>query len=453
MMKYGFNHIYFIGIGGISMSALAEIMLEEGIKVSGSDRNYSKIIKKLQAAGADFHLGHDSKNITDDIDLVVYTHAISDDNPELLRAKELNLKIMDRAEFLGFVMKNYKHSICVSGTHGKTTTTGMLSSVLIKTDLAPTIFLGGEMDSLGGNLLHGSYELLLTEACEYRRNFLKFNPTMEVILNIEEDHLDFYKDLRDIERAFLEYAQKLPEDGYLIVNEAYRHLFHDLKCNVVTFGLDKGTYHAQDIKLMPEPSYTLMKGDEKIIDIKLKVFGEHNILNSLAACAACLSLGIKPETVAGGLLDFKGTHRRYEYKGQVNEALVFDDYAHHPSEMKATLKTARSFAKGRIITVFQPHTYTRTIKLLDGFAEALSLSDLAILVDIYAAREKNTGEVHSKDIINKMKEYSKDAIYAESFREAADIVKRTAKKGDMIITMGAGNVDEIADLLVDSMSS
>jgi UDP-N-acetylmuramate--alanine ligase len=204
---------------------------------------------------------------------------------------------------------------------------------------------------------------------------------------------------------------------------------------------------------MPEPSYTLMKGDEKIIDIKLKVFGEHNILNSLAACAACLSLGIKPETVAGGLLDFKGTHRRYEYKGQVNEALVFDDYAHHPSEMKATLKTARSFAKGRIITVFQPHTYTRTIKLLDGFAEALSLSDLAILVDIYAAREKNTGEVHSKDIINKMKEYSKDAIYAESFREAADIVKRTAKKGDMIITMGAGNVDEIADLLVDSMSS
>lgn len=326
-MEYNFNHIYFIGIGGISMSALAEIMLEEGIKVSGSDRNNSKIIKKLQAAGVNFHLGHDSNNITDDIDLVVYTSAISDDNPELLKAKELNLKIMDRAEFLGFVMKNYKHAICVSGTHGKTTTTGMLSSVLIKTDLAPTIFLGGEMDSLGGNLLHGSYELLLTEACEYRRNFLKFNPTMEVILNIEEDHLDYYEDIKDIERAFIEYAQKLPDDGYLIVNEAYSPLFDRLKSNVITFGLDKGTYHARDIRLIPEPSYTLMQGDEKIIDIRLKVFGEHNILNSLATCAACLSLGIKPETLAEGLYDFKGTHRRYEYKGEINGALVIDDYA------------------------------------------------------------------------------------------------------------------------------
>jgi UDP-N-acetylmuramate--alanine ligase len=447
-MEYNFNHIYFIGIGGISMSALAEIMLEEGIKVSGSDRNNSKIIKKLQAAGVNFHLGHDSNNITDDIDLVVYTSAISDDNPELLKAKELNFKIMDRAEFLGFVMKNYKHAICVSGTHGKTTTTGMLSSVLIKTDLAPTIFLGGEMDSLGGNLLHGSYELLLTEACEYRRNFLKFNPTMEVILNIEEDHLDYYEDIKDIERAFIEYAQKLPDDGYLIVNEAYSPLFDRLKSNVITFGLDKGTYHARDIRLIPEPSYTLMQGDEKIIDIRLKVFGEHNILNSLATCAACLSLGIKPETLAEGLYDFKGTHRRYEYKGEINGALVIDDYAHHPSEMKATLKTARSYAEGRIITVFQPHTYTRTIKLLDGFAEALSKSDIVILVDIYAAREKNTGAVHSKDIINKMKEYSKDAIYAESFPDAAQIVKAEAKKGDMIITMGAGNVDDIAEMLV-----
>ncbi|MDD4440080.1 MAG: UDP-N-acetylmuramate--L-alanine ligase, partial [Tissierellia bacterium] len=362
-MKYNFNHIYFIGIGGISMSALAEIMLEEGIKVSGSDRSDSKIIKKLQTSGAVIYLKHDSKNISDDIDLVVYTSAIADDNPELLRAKELNIKIMGRAEFLGFVMKNYNHAICVSGTHGKTTTTGMLSSVLIETDLAPTIFLGGEMDSLGGNLLHGSYELLLTEACEYKRNFLKFNPTMEVVLNIEEDHLDYYTDLNDIESAFVEYAEKLPSDGYLIVNEAYSHLFNNIKCNIVTFGLDKGTYYARNAKLIPEPSYDLMHGDKKVAEIKLKVYGEHNILNSLAACVACLSLGIRTETVVKGLLNFKGTHRRYEYKGRLNEAIVIDDYAHHPSEMKATLKTARSLAEGKIITVFQPHTYTRTIKL------------------------------------------------------------------------------------------
>ena len=447
-MKYNFNHIYFIGIGGISMSALAEIMLEEGIKVSGSDRSDSKIIRKLQTSGADIYLKHDSKNISDDIDLVVYTSAIADDNSELLRAKELNIKIMGRAEFLGFVMKNYNHAICVSGTHGKTTTTGMLSSILIETDLAPTIFIGGEMDSLGGNLLHGSYELLLTEACEYKRNFLKFNPTMEVVLNIEEDHLDYYTDLNDIERAFVEYAEKLPSDGYLIVNESYRHLFENVKCNIVTFGLDKGDYYAQNIELIPEPSYTLMHGDEKVAEIKLKVYGEHNILNSLAACAACLSLCIKTETVVKGLFNFKGTHRRYEYKGRLNEATVIDDYAHHPSEMKATLKTARSLAEGKIITVFQPHTYTRTIKLLDGFAEALSMSDEVILVDIYAAREINTGVIHSKDIINKMKNYSKDALYAGSFREAADIVSSIAKKGDIIITMGAGNVVDIAELLL-----
>lgn len=448
-MKYNFNHIYFIGIGGISMSALAEIMLEEGIKVSGSDRNNSKIIKKLIASGANIYIGHDSKNISDDIDLIVYTSAISNSNTELLRARELNIKIMDRAEFLGAVMKNYNHAICVSGTHGKTTTTGMLSSVLIETDLSPTIFLGGEMDSLGGNLLHGSYELLLTEACEYKRNFLKFNPTMEVVLNIEEDHLDYYKDLKDIESAFVEYAQKLPPHGYLIVNESYSYLFKNLKCNVVTFGLDKGDYYAHNIKLIPEPSYTLMHGGKIVLDISLKVFGEHNILNSLAACAAGLSLGIEPETIAKGLSDFKGTHRRFEYKGSLNGATLIDDYAHHPSEMKATLKTARSYTKGKIITVFQPHTYTRTIKLLDGFAEALSMSDEAILLDIYAAREINTGEIHSKDIISKMKNYSKEAIYADSFQDACSIVKSIAKKGDTIITMGAGNVDEIADLLLE----
>ncbi|HQB63725.1 MAG TPA: cyanophycin synthetase, partial [Sedimentibacter sp.] len=206
---------------------------------------------------------------------------------------------------------------------------------------------------------------------------------------------------------------------------------------------------AGNTRLIPEPSYTLMNGDKEVIEINLKVFGEHNILNSLAACAACLSLGIEPETIAKGLNEFKGTHRRYEYKGEINGAVIIDDYAHHPSEMKATLKTARSYAGGRIITVFQPHTYTRTIKLLDGFAEALSMSDEAILVDIYAAREIDKGEIHSMDIINKMKNYSKNGIYAENFLEAADIVRSMAKKGDIIITMGAGNVVDIGEMLLE----
>ncbi|MDW5298780.1 MAG: UDP-N-acetylmuramate--L-alanine ligase [Sedimentibacter sp.] len=449
-MNINFKHIYFIGIGGISMSALAEIMIDEGVKVSGSDRSSSHIIKKLESMGIKININHESKNITDDIDLVVYTSAISSDNPELLRAQELKLKIMDRAEFLGLIMKKYKNAICVSGTHGKTTTTGMLSSILIETNLKPTIFLGGEMDSLGGNLKHGSYDMLLTEACEYKRNFLKFNPTMELILNIDEDHLDYYKDLKDIENAFVEYGEKLPEYGHLIVNVKNEDLFKHLNCNVITFGMDDSAkYYPDNIKLLPSPSYTLMRGKEKITEISLKVFGEHNLLNSVAAAAACMSLGIESSIIKDGLFNFSGTHRRYEYKGTCNNATVIDDYAHHPSEMKATLKTAKTYTKGKIITVFQPHTFTRTIKLLDGFAKALSLSDEAILLDIYAAREKNTGEVHSKDIISKMKEYSKDAHYAENFQAAADIIKSLAHKGDIIITMGAGNVNEVAELIIE----
>ena len=449
-MNNSFNNIYFIGIGGISMSALAEIMIDEGVKVSGSDRNSSHIVKKLETLGAKININHESKNIGKDIDLVVYTSAISNDNPELLKAKQLNLNIMDRAEFLGYIMKKYSNAICVSGTHGKTTTTGMLSSILIETSLNPTIFLGGEMDSLGGNLKNGSYDLLLTEACEYKRNFLKFNPTMELILNIDEDHLDYYKDLEDIKSAFVEYAKLIPPSGHLIVNNVDKDLFKNMECNVITFGEEEDSdYYPANIKHIPSTSYTLMQGKEKIAEINLNVFGEHNILNSLAAAASCISLGIDPQIVKTGLANFKGTHRRYEFKGVFKGAAVIDDYAHHPSEMKATLKTAQYHTPGKVITVFQPHTFTRTKKLLNEFAEALTYSDEAILLDIYAAREKDTGEVHSKDIISKMKEKSKNAYYAESFQAAADIIKSMALEGDTIITMGAGNVNTVVELLID----
>lgn len=446
-----FNHIYFIGIGGISMSALAEIMIDEGNRVSGSDRSSSHIIKKLESLGAKIYINHERKNITEDIDLVVYTSAISNDNPELLRAQELNLNIMDRAEFLGLIMKKYKNAVCISGTHGKTTTTGMVSSILIETDMKPTIFLGGEMDSLGGNLLRGSYDIMLTEACEYKRNFLKFNPTMEIILNIEEDHLDYYKNLEDIESAFVDYAQKIPQTGHLIVNEKHKMLFKNIKCNVITFGSDNNAdYYPENISLMPVPSYTLMHKGQRIEDISLKVFGEHNILNSVAAAAAVISLGVDSETIKNGLSDFKGTHRRYEYKGDYNGASIIDDYAHHPSEMKATLKTAKSYTSGKVITVFQPHTFTRTKKLLNEFAEALTHTDEVILLDIYAAREKDNGEIHSKDIIVKMNDMNKGGYYAESFQTAADIIKSLASEGDTIITMGAGNVNDVVDLLIDN---
>jgi UDP-N-acetylmuramate--alanine ligase len=443
-----FNHIYFIGIGGISMSSLAELMLDEGIKISGSDRTSSHITKKLEKLGVKVFPSHEGINITPDIDLVVYTSAISNDNPELLKAQELNLHIMDRAEFLGFVMKKFNNSICVSGTHGKTTTTGMLSSVLIETELEPTIFLGGEMDSIGGNFKKGSLNMLVTEACEYKRNFLKFNPTMELILNIEEDHLDYYKDLKDIENAFEEYANIIPETGHLIVNVENKHLFNNVKCKVITFGLtEEADYYASNINNFPAPSFDLMFEGKKIMDINLNVFGEHNILNSIATAAACLMLGVDEKIIKKGLENFKGTHRRYEFKCTYKNAAVIDDYAHHPTEMKTTLKTARNYSNGKIITVFQPHTYTRTKSLLNDFAKALQLSDKTILLDIYAAREKDTGMVHSKDLLNKVLELNADCVYAESFEEAASFIKNVVQEGDTVITMGAGNVNKVIEYL------
>ncbi|MDD4779669.1 MAG: UDP-N-acetylmuramate--L-alanine ligase [Tissierellia bacterium] len=447
--QFNNRYIFFIGIGGIGMSGLAELMIDEGCKVAGSDKNSSHITKKLENLGAKIFKGHNDKNITQDIDLVVYTSAISQDNPEYLKAKELNINIMDRAEFLGLIMKYYTHSICVSGTHGKTTTTGMLSAILLESNINPTIFLGGEMDSLGGNFKLGSNNLLLTEACEYKRNFLKFNPTMEIILNIDEDHLDYYKDIRDIENAFSEYAKILPEDGFLIANVQNKNLFNDVKCNIYTFGLnDDADYYPSEIKYFPTPSYILMNKGKKIADISLQVYGEHNILNSIAVTISCIMLNIDIETIKKGLYNFKGTHRRYEYKGTYNGAVLIDDYAHHPTEMKATLNTAKTYSKGKIITVFQPHTYTRTMSLLQDFANALKQSDIIILLDIYAAREKDTGIIHSKDLLNKMKETYDNGYYAKNFEEAAELVMKFANEGDTIITMGAGSVNEVMNLLI-----
>lgn len=443
-----FNHIYFIGIGGISMSALAEIMIREGKIVSGSDRSNSHIIDKFKKLNIKINNNHNRENITNDIDLVVYTSAIQDDNPELIRAKELYLNIMDRAEFLGMIMQKYKNSVCISGTHGKTTTTGMMSSILIETNLDPTIFLGGEMDTLGGNLKYGKHDLLVTEACEYKRNFLKFNPTIGIILNIDADHLDYYKDLKDVENAFIEYANKIPHYGYLIVNNNYKHLFSNVNCNIVTFGLDKSAdFYAENIKHLPTTSYSLMKNGEKITDINLHVFGEHNIFNSLASAATCEILGIKHKTIKNGLLNFKGTHRRYEYKGSYKGATLIDDYAHHPTEIIATLKTSRIYTKGKIITIFQPHTFSRTKSLLNEFSKALELSDEVILVDIYSAREIDTGEVTSKNISDCINNNNCNSYYAKSFDDAVEIVENIVNEGDTVITMGAGNVNEILDLI------
>lgn len=444
-----YNHIYFMGIGGISMSGLAELMLSQKKKVSGSDNTDSELIHKLVNNGATVFIGQKKENITSDIDLIVYTSAISEDNEEFVRAKELGIPMLDRAEFLGKIMKTHHEAICVSGTHGKTTTTGMLSSILINTKLNPTIFLGGELDVIGGNIKIGTGDLLLTEACEYKRNFLKFYPSVGIILNIDEDHLDYYKDLNDIESAFEGFADRIPQDGALIVNNKHKDLFTDKKCKVITFGLTSDAdIYAINISYNPTPKFEVIYKGESLGFIELSIYGEHNILNSLAAIASCLHLNIDLDTIKTGLKLFKGTKRRYEYKGTVDGVTVIDDYAHHPEEMIATFKTARKYTNGKIITIFQPHTYSRTYSLLDRFAEAFRLSDESIILDIYAAREKDTGLVSSETLVRKMKEKNITGLYARSFEEAANTAKFLAEPGDIIITMGAGNVNEIDKLLL-----
>lgn len=447
-MDRNIGHIFFIGIGGISMSGLAELMLNNNVKVSGSDENNSELIEKLQKDGAKIYIGHKKENITNNIDLLVYTSAIRDDNEELIRAKELGIKIQGRAEFLGNIMREHNHSIAVSGTHGKTTTTGMLSSILVNSTLDPTIFLGGELNAIGGNIKIGNRDLLLTEACEYKRNFLNFNPTISIILNIDEDHLDYYKDINDINNAFIEFANKLPSEGLLIVNDKNKHLFNNINSRIVTFGLNNTSdIYAENIEYSPYPKFTVVYNNEKF-DVELSVFGEHNILNSLSVIVTSIELGIDVDTIKLGLKEFTGTKRRYELKGIKEGITIIDDYAHHPEEIKATLTSARRNTQDKVITIFQPHTYTRTKALMEQFAKVFELTDEIIIVDIYASREKDTGLVNSKELVEATKKYNVNAVYADSFQSAASLALKKASIGDIIITMGAGNVHEIAKLLL-----
>ncbi len=446
-MFNNYNHIFFIGIGGISMSGLAEISLDKGFTVSGSDMNNSELVQNLRNKGATIYIGHNKENIKD-CDLVVYTSAINGDNPEYIRAKELNIDVMDRAQFLGKLMSDYSETIAISGTHGKTTTTGMVSSILTKTNLDPTILIGGDFINIGGNTRIGSNHCLITEACEYKRNFLKFNPTIGVILNIDEDHLDYYKDITDIELAFKQFGNKITSSGTLVVNNKYTHLFNDLDCNIVTYGLDDNSdVHIKDLHYTPYPCYTVVYKNKEIKNIELKVFGMHNILNSLAAITACLCLNVSSNEIIDGLNSFIGVKRRYEVIGNYNNALLIDDYAHHPTAINATLTTAKNHTKGKIITIFQPHTFSRTYSLLDKFAKSFELSDLAIVIDIYPAREKDTGLVHSKDLVKKMKSLGINSIYTDSLEKAAEIAKNNISVNDTVLTVGAGSVYKVMEYI------
>ncbi len=445
-------HIHFIGIGGISMSGLAQIALKDGYTVSGSDRQKSSITDKLEALGATVYEGHNAQNINGAV-LCVHTAAVKADNPEMAEAIAKGIRLIDRAEFLGAIMENYSCAIGVSGTHGKTTTTSMLAHALINAQVDPTISVGGELDIIDGNIKTGDGDVFVTEACEYTNSFLKFYPTVALITNIEEDHLDFFSGIEEIRESFKEFAMLTKDKGSVVAwgeDENINIALAGLALDVKTYGMsDKCMYYPQNISCIAGfPSFDVYRNGKEYIHINLSVPGEHNILNALATVAVCDVIGCDIKKAVEGVENFKGVKRRFEKKGTLNGAVVIDDYAHHPTEIKATLKAAKEFEHNNIVCIFQPHTYSRTRTLWNDFTEAFYDVDELIVTHIYAAREKFDGVTSPQKLALDIKKMGVNAKYIETFEEIAQYVKNNAKPNDIIFTMGAGTVTEIGPMIV-----
>lgn len=449
------NNIHFIGIGGISMSGLAGILLSKGKTVTGSDQKESDLTKALISEGAKIIYVQAAENITDETELVVYTAAIKEDNPEYMAAVSKGIPVIPRATLVGLIMKQYKTAIGVSGTHGKTTTTSMISHILMAANTDPTIMVGGILDSIGGNLRIGKSDNFITEACEYTNSFLSFYPTIGVILNVCEDHMDFFKDINDIRNSFKEYAKLIPADGTLIINSEIDNIeffTNDLPCKIITYGINntKCDITAKNISFddLARGSYDLVVDGEVKCRINLSVTGMHNVSNSLSAVACGLAMGLSFEDIYNGLKSCVGSERRFEYKGKVNGVTIIDDYAHHPDEIEATLKTAKNYPHKTTWCVFQPHTYTRTNAFLKDFARTLSLADVVVLADIYAAREKNTIGITSKDLLLELEKLGTKSYYFPSFEEIENFLLKNCINGDLLITMGAGDIVKVGENLL-----
>ncbi|MBR5155717.1 MAG: UDP-N-acetylmuramate--L-alanine ligase [Clostridia bacterium] len=439
-----------VGIGGISMSALAHMLKFFGYQVSGSDRCETEIVKKLVAASICVKIGHSADNVADP-DLVCYTAAIPKDNPELVKARSLGIPVMERAELLGQLMKRYKYPIAVAGTHGKTTTTSMLSLVLLEAELDPTILVGGELSQIGGNYKIGARDYLVLEACEYVESFLHFNPFISIITNVEEDHLDYFTDIFHIITAFESFARLNSPLGCIIVcsdDKNTQTVVQNIKNRVVKYGIisRNNDFFAENIHLN-DSGKTQMKVyayGEYAIDLELSVHGEHNVRNALGAFAAAWEMGVDKEAIKRGLEAFGGTKRRFERLGEFGGVQVIDDYAHHPTEIRSTLETAKTLTDKDVWCIFQPHTYSRTKAFLEDFREALSIADKVVLADVYPAREKYDGTIHSCDLALLMD----NVVYMNDFDAIVRYVKANTKPGDMVITMGAGDVFKIGNELV-----
>ena len=446
--------IHFIGIGGISMSGLVEIMRNRGFRVSGSVSNRSETTEHLESIGVDVRYGQRRENIVDGIDVVVYSAAIHEDNPEYAEAVSRGIPMMSRAELLGQIMKTYGTAIAIAGTHGKTTTTSMIAEILMREELDPTISVGGMLDTIGGNIRVGHSDVFLAEACEYTDSFLSFFPTVAVILNVKGDHFDYFKNIEAVRSSFRKFARLVPAYGLLVVSndiEDLDELIDGLTCRVVTVGIEgEADIIARNIHYRtgawPEFDCELPGG--KTEHFALSVPGRHNVMNALAAIAVGEELGIPARKLAEDLEAYKGVHRRFELKGKIGGVTIIDDYAHHPDEIRATLETAAQSEAPRVVCVFQPHTYSRTKEFMDGFIDSLALADRVVLAKIYPARETDTLGVSSHDIEAGLAARGVDVHCFDTFDEIERFLLETSQSGDMLLTMGAGDIYKVGDELL-----
>ena len=442
------KRVHLVGIGGVSMCPLAEVLRGMGLTVQGSDMTDSDTVKRLRSLGISVAIGHNAENLGD-CDFVVRTAAVHDSNPEISGAVARGIPVYERAQAWGAIMQHYPNALCVSGTHGKTTTTSMCTHIFMAAQADPTVMIGGTLPLLHSGYRVGHGDTIILESCEYCNSFLCFYPTVAVILNVEADHLDFFKDLNDIEHSFHKFAELVPNAGHVVVNvdnQGAVDSVDGVDRPIFTFGLD----HPADCTAANltdvdgAPSFDVMVHGEKYAHVNLHVYGHHNVLNALAAASAAYVLDIPGKAVEEGLAAFTGAGRRFEHKGTYNGAEVYDDYAHHPDELHALLTTAKELGYKRLVVAFQPHTYTRTAKLFDRFVEELKLADVAILAEIYAAREQNTLGISSSDLCRRLP----GSVYCSTLDKVTDQLRKIAQPVDLILTVGAGDIYRAGEKLL-----
>lgn len=450
-----YKRIHCLGIGGIGLSAVAEILADNGHIVTGTDIKPSDVTRHLESIGIKVYPSHEPENV-EGVDAIVYSAAVSNENPEVIRAKELGIPIFSRAQVLGAIMDRYENSVAICGTHGKTTVTSMTSLILRNAKYKPTILVGGNLPEIHGNVEIGDNTYFVTEACEYMDSFLQLRPSIGVILNIDSDHLDYFKDMDHIVKSFSTFVEQIPEGGTIIAygdNPFVKSVLqgHD---NKITYGYSESNdYYAENIKFNENgfPSFDICRDGEKVASLELSVPGEHNVLNAMAAFVTASFLDVDTPTIASTLKDYHGTNRRFDFQGVTKEGVaVIDDYAHHPTEIKATLKAAKNVKHNKLWLVFQPHTYTRTKALFDEFVDAFEDTDVLILTDIYAAREKDVYNISSYKLMTAMKNKypDREIYYVKDFEDIVSYIRKNAGKDDIAMTMGAGDVYKVGEMLL-----